>query len=294
VGIFVSGKVAGAFDPYEPHRVQGSEVWQKVSGEVKLDARFDRLQSLEHLVRFASGTRLEDGAGKGTIRGAIDRGVATGEVQLAIQGGSVRLKDLKLHGDADLRLLIPRWNLASGPLQISGSRIALSDVRSSGSDESRRWWGRFDIPSGKIGSTISAGIEARSRDARPLLALFAPGLPAWTRGLSDLDDFAATATVDVGPSLTRVRRLDATGGSYRIQGRYLRERANREGAFLIESGPLSVGLELEKGATKIRLLGAKRWFERQPGNRSDGPIARRLSDTEESARRRASSSTEGD
>ncbi len=98
----------------------------------------------------------------------------------------------------------------------------------------------------------------------PLLALFSAELPAWTRGLVDLDDFTANATVDLGPSLTRVRDLDARGGNFRVQGHYLRRNTHREGAFLIESGSLSLGLELEQSATKLRLIGAKRWFDEQP------------------------------
>ena len=271
VGISLSGTVAAGFEAFEPPRVQGSQVWRKVSGEVKLDARFDRLQSLEYLVRTAAGTSLEEGAGSGTIRASIDRGVAKGEIRIAVQDGSVGLRKLKLHGDADLRLLIPRWNLASGPLEVSGSRLSLKNVRSSGSDESRRWWGRFDVPSGRIGRTASAAIEVESRDARPLLALFAADLPEWTRGLVKLDNFTAMASVDVGPSLTRVRGLDARGGTYRVRGHYRREKTDREGAFLIESGVLSVGLELEPHATTVRFLGAKRWFEEQP----DGGTERR-------------------
>ncbi len=254
--------------------MHGSEVWQKVSGAVKLDARFDRLESLEHLFSSA-GTRLEEGAGKATIRAAIERGIAKGEVRLAVHDGSVRLEKLALRGDADVRLLIPAWNLMTGPLEISGSRVALSDVRASGSDDSRRWWGRFDIPSGKIDSTTTARIDAETRDARPLLALLAADLPAWTRGLVNLDDFSATGTVSLGPSLTRVERLDARGGSYHIQGRYLRDKATRDGAFLIESGALSVGIELQPDATKLRLLGAKKWYEEQRDARSDGPHAAR-------------------
>ncbi len=44
------GPSPAAFEPFEPPEVHGSAVWQKVSGEVKLDARFERLQSLEYLV----------------------------------------------------------------------------------------------------------------------------------------------------------------------------------------------------------------------------------------------------
>ena len=267
-GIAVSGTVSGVFEPFEVPKVKGSEVWQVVSGEVKLDAAFGRLQSFEHLVRSAAGTRLEEGAGKATIRGSIQHGLAKGEVLVAVQDGTVRLDKLKLQGDADLRFAIPRWNLMNGPLEVSGSRLEVSDVRASGSDDSRRWWGRFVVASGKIGATTSAKIDANSRDARPLLALLAADLPAWTRGLVNLDGLSATASVELGPSLTRVRGLDAQGGTFHIQGNYVREKANRDGAFLIESGALGVGLELDQGATKIRLLGAKAWFEARNRNTS--------------------------
>jgi len=261
--ISIVGTVSGEFQPFEPPVVQGSEVWQKVTGDVSFDIGFERLASLQYVAGPADRARLADGPGSGTIRGTIERGIGKGEVRLGVQDGTVGLRELTLRGNADLRLRIPRWNLVSGPLEISGSRLALSDVRSSGPDASWRWWGRFDVPAGAIGKTASASIVATTRDARPLLALFSAQLPAWTRGLLDLDNFTATATVDTGPSVTRVRDLDARGGNFRVQGHYLRRNADREGAFLIESGALSVGLEVEKNATTLRLLGAKQWFAEQ-------------------------------
>ena len=251
--------------------MHGSEIWQKASGKVQLDAGFEGLESLEHLVSSA-GTRLEGGAGKATFRAAVEQGMANGELHLAVHDGSVQLEKLGLQGDADLRLVIPAWNLMSGPLDISGSRVAFSEVRASGSDDSRRWWGRFDIRSGKIGSTATVRIEAETRDARPLLALLAADLPAWTRGLLSLDELSATGTISLGPSMTRVEGLDARGGNFHIQGRYLRDKKTRDGAFLIESGSLSVGLELEPAATKLRLLAAKKWYEEQRDARIGVPL----------------------
>ncbi len=268
VGVSVSGSLDATFEPFEPPKVHGSEVWQKSSGAVNLDARFDRLESLESFASSAS-TRLEAGAGRATIQASIERGIAKGEVRLAVRDGSVRVKKLGLQGNADMRLLIPAWNLVTGPLEISGSRVAFSEVRASGSDDSRRWWGRFDIPSGRIGSTTTARIEAETRDARPLIALLEADLPAWTRGLVNLDTFSGTGTVSVGPTITRVRGLDARGGSFHIQGRYLRDEGTRDGAFLIESGGFSVGLELQADATKVRLVGAKKWYEEQRDAQSE-------------------------
>jgi hypothetical protein len=270
VGVSVSGSIDGTFEPFEPPKVHGSEVWQKTSGAVTLDARFDRLASLEHLFP-AAGMRLDEGAGKATIRGDVERGIARGEIRLAIQAGSVRMEKLALRGDVDVRLRIPEWNLMTGGIEISGSRVAVSDILASGSDDSRRWWGRFDIRSGKVGSTTTARIDAETRDARPLLALLAADLPAWTRDLLNLDTFSATGTVSLGPSLTRIRGLDARGGSFHILGHYNRDKTTRDGAFLIESGGLSVGLELQPDATKLRLLDAKKWYQEQRNAHRDDP-----------------------
>ena len=271
VGVFISGSIESAFEPFEPPKVHGTDFWRRASGAVQLDGRFDRLESLGHLVS-SSGTRLEGGAGTATIRGVVESGIAKGDIRLAVQDGSLRLARLALRGNAEGRVLIPHWSLMTGAIEIAGSRVAFADVRASGSDDSRSWWGRFDIRSGTIGSTTTARIDAEARDARPLLALFAADLPAWTRDLVKLDGLSATGTVSLGPSLARIRGLDARGGTFHIQGHYLREKATRDGAFLIESGGLSVGLEVRPDSTKLRLLGARKWYDEQRDARSDGPM----------------------
>jgi hypothetical protein len=50
-----------------------------------------------------------------------------------------------------------------------------------------------------------------------------------------------------------------------------RNKATRDGVLLIESGGSSVGIELQPDATKLRLLGAKKWFEEQRDATSDAP-----------------------
>jgi len=272
IGVSVSGIIDGTFEPFDPPKVHGGEVWQKTSGAVKLDFGFGRLEAFEHLVTSA-GTRLEGGTGKATFRASVKQGIARGELRLAVHDGSVLLEKLGLQGDADVRLLIPAWNLGRGTLEFSGSRVVLADVRASGLDDSRRWWGRFDVRSGRIDSTTTARIDAETRDARPLVALLAADLPAWTRDLLKLDAFSATGTVSFGPSLTSVRGLDARGGGFRIRGRYNRDKTSRDGAFLIESGGLSVGIDLQPRSTKLRLLGATKWYEEQRAAYSDGPRA---------------------
>jgi hypothetical protein len=94
-----------------------------------------------------------------------------------------------------------------------------------------------------------------------LLALFGVDLPAWTKGLLELDDFSVTARVSATPGTIRVRDLQGSGGNFKVQGRFAHDGKVAEGAFLIESGILVIGVEITPAATKLRPLFAKQWYE---------------------------------
>ncbi|HWZ84566.1 MAG TPA: hypothetical protein VN032_00100 [Thermoanaerobaculia bacterium] len=270
-GIAVSGGIAGAFAPFDVPSVSGNQVWEKVTGSVRIDGRFERLDAFEYLAGESGKTRFETGTGTLVIEGAISSGLARGSVKLDVDEGTARLNKVALAGDARLLVRIPNWNLVGGPLEISGSQLALTNVRTPGSPESRPWWGRFEIPSGTIAATSKARVEAHSRDARPLLAVLGAKLPAWTQGLLRLEDFSAVATIALGPTTTRIRGLDANGGGFHIQGDYSSDGPARRGAFLIQSEALGVGVELETEGTTLRLLGAQKWFEEQRKGREPAP-----------------------
>jgi hypothetical protein len=88
-------------------------------------------------------------------------------------------------------------------------------------------------------------------------------LPGWTRGLVELEDLGFSADVAVSPGTASVRRLAAEGGKFEIRGEYERRGENAHGVFLIETGPLNVGVRLANGKPGLRLFGAKGWFERE-------------------------------
>ena len=261
-GIAVAGTVTATFDPFEPLKYPDAKVFAVVTAEVKLEGSFQKLQSLQHLFQTV-GTRLGGGVGKATITAAIDHGIAKGSIQALVKDAVVQLETYKLQGTADVRVNIPKWNLMSGPIDVSGTSIALSDMREFGSKDPKRWAGRFDIPSSKINVTTTATVEAKVQDARPLLAVLGSPLPGWTKPLVNLKNLVGGARATLGPSVVRIRGLDMKGGSFHIQGNYVREKGRTDGAFLIESGILSVGVELDGKKTKVRPLFAKKWYAKQ-------------------------------
>jgi hypothetical protein len=88
-------------------------------------------------------------------------------------------------------------------------------------------------------------------------------LPSWTRGLIELDGLIASAKVVLAPAHTRVRGLEARGGKFHIRGEYERRAARQRGVFLVEYGPLDVGVRVLDGSSGVQLIGAKSWYEKE-------------------------------
>jgi hypothetical protein len=256
-----TGRLKCRIDTYDPRRVRGEAVWGKTSGEVLLEGRLEGMSFLNHFLRRSSEPRLSGGDGTASLEGRIERGAARGTVRVRSNGVEARTAGAVLQGDSVIALRIPSWNLKRGPLDLSGSRVELSDAtaRESGS---RNWWGRFDFPSARLDRTLQAKVEVQCRDARPLLALLNTGLPQWAAGLLELEGLTASAELAAGPSLLRVRRLDAKGGSFHIEGEYRRKGRDKDGLFLIDAGKVNVGIAVDDGKAGLRLFGARDWFEK--------------------------------
>jgi hypothetical protein len=259
--IALSGKLATSSRAFEPIKAPMPRALREFRVRLDLDLATDTLHAIEEYVRFPEGVRLDGNGPKATVSIVADEGVANGKVTLAVRGGAARTRTYRLRGDLDASVPIRRWTL-DGPLSFdaSGTRVALTHVHASGTAEAREWWGTFDAPQAKIGPVASGRIEARCRDARPLLALLNVGLPAWTKGLLKLDDLRAAADVSAAPGEIRVRGLEATGDNFKVQGQYAHDGKTNDGAFLFESGILIVGVEIGPTGAKLRPLFAKQWY----------------------------------
>jgi len=259
-----SGSIVAASRPVPLLREPRGDPLAALTGDVKLDVTFDRLEALAGLVSLPAGTKIERGAATATVRVAAKEGVADGTLSVAIKNLGLKTKEYRLHGDASVALPVRGWKLSARSYDVSGARVGITDVYSTGDDPARSWWGTVDIPFGRVGTTISAKPILRCRDARPLLAIFGVTLPGWTNGLVKLDDFSATANVTSAPGTLRVMDVDAKGGTFHILGQFTQDGTVGNGAFLIQSGILLLGVEVvPPKPAKVRLLLAKQWYEKQ-------------------------------
>ena len=271
----VSGRADGRIERFDQDEVKGNKVWPRITGVFELSGGIDGIEFFNHFLGSAARPRLAGGAGTARVDVRIDRGIGRGAVELDVEKAQARYGDTTLSGRVAARLRLTRWEAERERLDLSGSHIALERVRSTGvRNDSRDWWGRFDIPRGEISRSFSARVRARCRDARPLFTIFSVELPAWTRGLQTLEGLTATADVRLGKALVEIRALDAKGGSFHIEGRYREASGVKRGAFLIDTGPLNVGVAIAEGKTSLKLIGAREWF-RQGGAPGSSPVSDR-------------------
>ena len=187
-----------------------------------------------------------------------------GRIDFEAANVSAHYSKRTVRGRANGRLEIPRWDIARDDMEISGSRVALSNITTAGTPRDERdWWGRFDIVSGRIASGLTVRTTVDCRDARPLYTLLHADLPGWAQGILKLDGIHASAGVRVAGDLLDVEGLEAAGGKFRIAGDYHERKDDRRGGFLLETGPLALGVAIDGAGSHIKLLGARKWFEQR-------------------------------
>jgi hypothetical protein len=265
-----SFETSATIQQFDPRLVRGNAVWPFISGNLRVDGPLAGLGFLNYFI--VADPRLEGGAGTGRASIDIDKGHGKGTVSLTSRAVSAVYKKANLHGNAAVRMRISDWDFEHNAIAFGGSRIELTDIDASEpGPDSRSWSGRFDLKTAQLKSRATPPLEtevfAHCRDARPLFTLFNVGLPGWVRGLLKLEGFDAHARVGLGPKYTRIQGLEGTGGAFRIRGRYLARQGEADGAFLIESGALSVGVGIERGKTALKLGGAEKWYEAQAASR---------------------------
>jgi len=259
-----SGHADCVIDPYDPDRVRGPEVWRKISGNIRNEGRLKDIRFLNHFLRRIPEPRVAGGGGPARFSVAFDHGIGRGGGDFEVPRFTARYADGTLAGQMVGRLTIPHWDVERDDMQISGSRVELSRVTTEGTrHDEREWWGRFDIVAGHLHDGLAAQTAVSCRDARPLYTLFRARLPGWAEGILKLDGVTARARVRLARDLVDVENLEASGGKFHMAGRYRQKKDDRRGAFLVETGPLAFGVDIEGASSRVKLFGAKKWFEEQ-------------------------------
>jgi hypothetical protein len=258
------GQIAARIAAWDPRDLPGSAIWRRVSGEVRLAGSVEGLDFLNHYIGIPPSVRFAGGKGRSLIEAEIGNGVARGGARLSAANVRAAGADFRLAGDARAAVRFVRWPLEGGAVDLSGSEVDLTEV-SGGQETAPEWWGRFAFPRAAWGRAFEAHVQAKCRDARPLLAVARVAPPKVARRAFSLEDLSLTADLAVGPDGLAVRNLDAKGEVLQVEGAYRKNRARADGVFWIDAGKINVGLSVEEGRARWRPIPTRKWFERRRG-----------------------------
>jgi hypothetical protein len=106
-------------------------------------------------------------------------------------------------------------------------------------------------------------VKGHLNDAAPLVEVFSPSKPAaWAMHLAGVhaSDYDLAMTLR---DRAFILRIGAAAGSVKGQGAIRFFAGDRRGAFLLEDGPISIGVDVTKGRGGVEALAGHAWLERQ-------------------------------
>ncbi len=269
------GKLEATFAEWDVQELIDDKVWRVVTARAELSGPLQSVDFLEGVLDPGPGQRFSGGTGTFALSAGIEKGVASGIVELTAKKGRYTRPELRLVGSAEGKVRFSDFQLDGGSPDISGSSVKLTDVFvADAAKGTQPWWGEFEVPTGRLLNGLTAKVTLRCKDGRPLVAFLGDKLPKWAMGLIDLDGLKAAVSVVFSEPRTVLRGLEASGGAFRIEGEYDRRGERSRGAFLIDNGRLLViGVELDNGRAVVRPLLAKQWFEKARPLIHDGAAA---------------------
>lgn len=214
---------------------------------------------------------IEDGAARANadITFSPSTRHADGKVEVSLAHAAVRVNQTRLDGFFDLTAELGGVDPGAKTVDVAGSRIAMRDVRVSGSSaDVRAWRGDLALVRGSFAYGDRPGVEGHVRfaadDASPILALaIGDSLPKFLTGLVRAPNLEAQADMSLAPHLVAARNVDARGGDLTLRGDYVVSDADRRGAFVVAKGPLSAGVKVGESGASVRLFNLGPWLGKE-------------------------------
>jgi hypothetical protein len=280
-------RISPADSPNEPYVYgQGLQIEATTHGDRStLDDRIHarirfkdaRVPDLRSYNRYLPNSKLRFRGGKGRVSGDLrfDREGNVAHGSLLVDGERVQLAlaDLLLQGDVLVDTRLRRANLAAGQFDAGGSRVSLKGILVSSDEEvlDSDWWAQVSLDQARMDwgkpATIDGKISAQLKDASVLLAVYAhrKHLPDWVEKVIDAGEVNAEGHVRVHQGTLLLDPFNARNDRFEVLSRLSLHDKQATGDLLAHWGSLSMGIELVNGKRQIHLIGARKWYDGQPG-----------------------------
>ncbi len=252
----------------------------KARESLKAQATFTNAQvpDLRAYNRFLPNDHLRFDGGSGTLTGQLALDAAgqagNGQVRIAARAAQVRAAGLAMRGDVDVDLRLKRADLQRQRFAVDGSTVALKNISFAHAGLSRSgWWANVSLPRAQMDVAderlaVQGTVSTQMKDVGFLLDLFSQDrdYPGWMVKLVDAGTVRASTRVRWRQHDLVLDDIDARNDRFDLVGRFrLQGRDKAQGDLYARWGVLGAAVELRNGAHTFHLLGAKRWYEAQPG-----------------------------
>jgi len=229
---------------------------------------------LFHNRRVAGGS----GSFSAHLEGPPDR--LGGQARVALSRLRVRARGVIVRGDARIRARIARLDPRHGA-DLTGTRIAVDGGRLVPDEEiSPGWWGRAVLTRARLrfdSARLDADLQARCRDARPIVGLYAhlSDLPGFLNSLFAMDGLVVHGSAQAGRGWVRLPEVRAEGNDASIRATLSKEGADQRGAAILTAHGISVALDLDGGGSSLHLFGPGDFFAERQREIRARPMGRR-------------------
>ncbi|HEY2509312.1 MAG TPA: hypothetical protein VGI39_00525 [Polyangiaceae bacterium] len=228
----------------------------------------------EAAFRVEAGSGTVTTRGEGSLRGIAAHVKVESNAAVILEGAHV---GSRVGVEAPVKV-----GFEARTVDLSGATVEFGGVGVRGNAADPTWTGRVKLESAVVHATPPSAdltFTATGRDARPLLALYGAMKdvsPATRVVLGVVPDAAVEAVtanlagggrVHVAPGVVAVRGLDVKGAGSRVRGEWGKRGEVKSGGFLVEAGPVSVGLAFEGAGVRAVVVGAEAWFAGVSGGR---------------------------
>jgi hypothetical protein len=167
--------------------------------------------------------------------------------------------------DIDATLLTREHGPDEGTIDVSGSGVKFRDLVIAGQPGGRSHGeARLDQATLRVDRPRLDGVASVDvTDATPLLASVRERVPWPFRGLLDLPRLTGTAGISVDARRVELSDLEAHGGKLSTYGVFAAGRGDHLGAFVVEGGPLAVGVRIDPGGARFQLFGLSGWLQQE-------------------------------
>jgi hypothetical protein len=195
-----------------------------------------------------------------------DTGALRGQARVMLNDG--RLEQASFGARADLTCSVgaTRAAEAGAPWHFERLRLAASQAQlRSGQKQSKPFDARVDASgmrvTGSSPPSLQGGVQLHVSSTEALLPLFVTEtVQDLGTALVDLRGLDARARLKVEAGGVEVTGIDARDGQLRLRGSVSKHGKHPNGAVLVSSGPLNVGVSFARGDTDISPLVADDWL----------------------------------